>query len=110
MRPRRQAGEECGESSRSGAQYFSFNFLSGYSFSGLGSQHMVDTEIQDAKFCWSKLYLATDVRNFILDEAMGRKGSRICYSNDDGNLAKPIRAGITSLSRPDCFFQRMKRD
>jgi hypothetical protein len=36
MRPRRQAGEECGESSRSGAQYFSFNFLSDYSFSGLG--------------------------------------------------------------------------
>jgi hypothetical protein len=72
---------------------------------------MVDTEIQDARFCWSKLYLATDVRNFILDEAMGRKGSGICYSNHGGKLAKSFRGGNNKpLRRPDCFFQRMKRD
>jgi hypothetical protein len=35
MLPRRQTEEECGEGSRSGAQYFSFRFLSGDSFNGL---------------------------------------------------------------------------
>ena len=72
---------------------------------------MVDTEIQDARFCWSKLYLATDLRNFILDEAMGRKGSGICDSKHGGKLAKPFRGGNNKqLRRPDCFFQQMKRD
>jgi hypothetical protein len=42
-------------------------------------------EVQGAKFCESKLYPATSVRNFILDEVMGRKGSGICDSKDGGN-------------------------
>jgi hypothetical protein len=72
---------------------------------------MADTEIQDARFCWSKLYLATDARNFILDEAMGRKGSRICISIHGGKSANPSRGGNNEpLRRPDCFFQQMKRD
>jgi hypothetical protein len=64
MRPRRQTEEECGEGLRSGAQYFSFRFLSGDSFNGLRQtelQHTVDTEVQGARFCESKLYLATNV-------------------------------------------------
>jgi hypothetical protein len=83
MKPRKVRGEECGDGLRSGAQYFSFKFLSGDSFNGIGqigSQHMVDTDVRSARFCESKLYLATNVRNFILDEAMDQKGSGICDS------------------------------
>jgi hypothetical protein len=43
---------------------------------------MINTEVQRAKFCWSKLYPTTNVRKFILDEAMGQKGSGICLSKD----------------------------
>src|SRR6266853_1645618 len=44
-----------------------------------------------ARFCESKLYLTTNVRNFILDEAMARKGSGICDSKDEGKLANQSR-------------------
>jgi hypothetical protein len=65
---------------------------------------MIDTEIQDARFCWSKLYLATDVRNFILDEAMGRKGSGICDSNHGEKLGNPNPRRTVRLSSVQIAF------
>jgi hypothetical protein len=107
MQPHRQTEEERGEGSQSRAQCFSFRFLKEEGFQQSAADKVAangSTEVQGARFCGSMIYLATNVRNPILDEATAPKGSGICNSRMCGKWLNHLAAKITSRSGVETAF------